>query len=181
MVNWRIDTHWLAASTFGNPVKKPSFGWGSNFVLNDNLQFSYNGFWGYQNATGLMKRSYHNLYSNFTCRSWKGVLGFDFGTAFLNGERVEWYSPVLIMSKFINKQWNAALRIESMKDSKSFILFNDNRLMSQKSSIGFNVDYKTEKHWMIRFEVKQSFEKMVLDQKTQNTLFVFSLSKTTSL
>lgn len=159
------------------PIKKPSWGWSSNFVLNDNLQLSYNGFWGFQNTAGNIHRQYHNLYSTLTQKNWKAIVGFDLGNALINNHKSQWYSPVAIVSNQMNNHWSIALRYETMIDPDSFILLNNSEKIVNHSSIGLTLRLKTDNQFLFQLEGKQSITKDIDNIKNQNTLIMFSVSK----
>lgn len=172
-------TGWQQASVV-SPIRKPSWGWSSNFAVKNNIQISYNGFFGYQNTTGTVKRSYHNFYSNFQKGKWKSILGFDFGQAFINQKSIHWYSPVVIIGKQINESWSSAFRIESMMDPNQFILLDEHQKTIQKSTLGLTVEFKTKHQFMFRLEGKKAFEKIENTGNAKNTLILLSISKATS-
>jgi hypothetical protein len=181
--SWNIGvlalTGWQQASLV-SPIRKPSWGWSSNFVIKDNIQVSYNGFFGYQNTTGTVKRSYHNFYSNFQKGKWKSILGFDFGQAFINQKSIHWYSPVVIFGKQINESWSSAFRLESMIDPNQFILLDEDQKIIQKSTLGLTVEFKTKNQFFFRLEGKKAFEKIEKTGIDKSTLILLSLSKATS-
>ncbi len=159
------------------PIKKPSWGWSSNFVLHDNLQFSYNGFWGFQNTTGNNKRQYHNLYSTITLKNWKAIVGFDLGNAQMNNKNSKWHSPVAIVSNQMNDHWSIGVRYEKMIDPDSFILLYNNEKILNHSTIGLTLRLKTDKQFLFQLEGKQSITNDIDNIKNHNALIMFSISK----
>ena len=169
-------TGWQQAH-LATPVKKSSWGWSSSYQLNPQILLSYNGFWGYQNATGIHPKSYHNFYSTLQKDTWKCIVGFDFGQIKNQPKAPNWYSPVVILSRTLNEQWQATFRVESMKDDYSMILIDNKNLITQKSTVGLTAQYTSKRKFQYRLECKQMISEKTNIGKENNTLVLFSLSK----
>lgn len=169
-------TGWQQAH-LATPVRKASWGWSSSFQLNTQILLSYNGFWGYQNATGIQPKSYHNFYSAIQKDAWKCIVGFDYGQIKNQPNAQNWYSPVVILSRTLNEQWQATFRIESMKDEYSMILIDNKNLITQKSTLGLTAQYTSKRKFQYRLECKQMFSEKSNIGKENNTLILFSFSK----
>jgi hypothetical protein len=169
-------TGWQQAH-LATPVNKASWGWSSSYQFNPQILLSYNGFWGYQNATGIQPKSYHNFYSTIQKDKWKCIVGFDFGQSKNQPNAQNWYSPVVILSRTLNEKWQATFRIESMKDDYSMILIDNKGLITQKSTVGLTAQYTSKQKFQFRLECKQMISEQTIIGKENNTLILFSLSK----
>ncbi len=169
-------TGWQQAH-LAKPAKKASWGWSSSFQLNPQILLSYNGFWGYQNATGIQPKSYHNFYSTIQKDIWKCIVGFDFGQSKNQPNAQNWYSPVVILSRTLNEKWQATFRIESMKDEYSMILIDNKDLITQKSTVGLTAQFTSRRNFQWRLECKQMISEKTNIGNENNTLILFSLSK----
>ncbi len=169
-------TGWQQAH-LATPVNKASWGWSSSYQFNPQILLSYNGFWGYQNATGIQPKSYHNFYSTIQKDKWKCIVGFDFGQSKNHPNAQNWYSPVVILSRTLNEKWQATFRIESMKDDYSMILIDNKDLITQKSTVGLTAQYISKRNFQWRLECKQMLSEKTNIGKENNTLILFSISK----
>ncbi len=169
-------TGWQQAH-LATPVNKASWGWSSSYQFKSQILLSYNGFWGYQNATGIQPKSYHNFYSTIQKDTWKYIVGFDFGQSKNQPNAQNWYSPVVILSRTLNEKWQATFRIESMKDDYSMILIDNKDLITQKSTFGLTAQYISKRKFQYRLECKQMISEKTNIGKENNTLILFSISK----
>jgi hypothetical protein len=159
------------------PAKKASWGWSSSYQLNPQILLSYNGFWGYQNATGFQPKSYHNFYSTLQQEDWKFIVGLDWEQINNPLQKQHWYSPVFIAARTFNAQWQVSCRIESLIDEYSLVLTDNTRSLQQESTFGFTTTYFSKSQFQWRLECKEILADVRSHGKDYNTLIVMSISK----
>lgn len=169
------------------PAKRISMGWSSRYNIADNWGLFYNGFSGFTHTASYEKRSYHNFYSQMSSQRWTGIVGFDYGTAQIQGINHQWYSPVAILQYQRNNHLKFAFRYEYMQvPSAAFILIDQNYNYDRRSAISANIDFKSNKNWLLRLEYKQAWGLGYLPgqkdmQIKNNNLILLSLSKSFQL
>ncbi len=161
-----------------NFMQKPSFGMQATYKPNSNLTINYSNFLGTDKPDSLKSfRHFHNFYLQYDATKNFGIIaGFDIGfEKILHYKYNNWYTPIIMIRKKVDKNVFAALRAEYYADRNQVIVTTGttNGFEVFGLSANMDLDINAQIKWRLEGKMYNSKDK-IFEAQARNSNYAIT-------